>query len=92
MTVFNLFNCLSSAKAARGRGRPIGQAEEPEDCAMPYLQRRPLDHQVSLQRHSSPASGKLPLPIRRYLRMTGMDFFEVVFSTSTVYFPMTNRV
>ena len=29
-----------------------------------------------------------PLRIRRYLRITGMEMFEAVFSTNTVYFPL----
>ena len=29
-----------------------------------------------------------PLPIRRYIRMTGMEISEAVFSTNTVYFPL----
>ena len=28
-----------------------------------------------------------PLPIGRYLRMTGREIFEAVYSTITVYFP-----
>lgn len=65
LTVHNVFNWfylvtdkLISPPAGLERPRPgwgsHEQTERTEDCVLSYLQRRPLDHPLSLQGHSGP--------------------------------------